>query len=157
MSDLSHQTPRGAVIGGWERERPTYVARVQHKGGHWELGKLNFWAKYGYSYYGKEYESKEGEVLVAIDGQVVCWKQVFYCFQFRHLQEICLQPICWHMHLWNTYHPHQGGLRQMFLRNASRRNNWARFLSMQSYHFLPSPTAFCCPRNRQFSIQKPLV
>lgn len=69
-SDLEGQIPSGAVIGGWERGRPTYVARVLHHGCQWELGKLNAWARYGYSYYGKEYESSEGDILVASKGQV---------------------------------------------------------------------------------------
>lgn len=61
--------PEGAVIGGYERSNPTHVARARHEG-HWEVGKLNAWARIGYSYHGKEYEADTGEVLVARGGQV---------------------------------------------------------------------------------------
>lgn len=67
---LEGTLPNGAVIGGWERDRPTYVARARHEG-HWEVGKLNAWARIGYSYLGKEFESAKGEILVATSGQVI--------------------------------------------------------------------------------------
>lgn len=69
---LEGTLPNGAVIGGWERDRPTYVARARHEG-HWEVGKLNAWARIGYSYLGKEFESAKGEILVATSGQSPVW------------------------------------------------------------------------------------
>ena len=68
-AQLDASLPAGSVLGGWERSSPTYVARARHEG-HWEVGKLNAWARIGYSYFGKEYESTTGEILVARGGQV---------------------------------------------------------------------------------------
>lgn len=69
QAHLGGLVPNGAVIGGWEYNKPTYVARAKHEG-CWEIGKLNAWARFGYSYFGKEYEETRGEVLVASGRQV---------------------------------------------------------------------------------------
>lgn len=53
-----------AVVGGYEKGSPTYVARVM-RDGFWEFGKLNNWAKFGYSLHGVEVEVPRGEVLVS--------------------------------------------------------------------------------------------
>ena len=36
----------------------------------WEIGKLNAWARFGTPYHGREYETAQGEVLVATGNHV---------------------------------------------------------------------------------------
>lgn len=68
-----------AVVGGHEKGSPTYVARVM-RDGFWELGKLNNWARFGYSVHGVEVEVPEGEVLVSNGAHVSlhrpCWPRL---------------------------------------------------------------------------------
>ena len=62
--------PSNAILAGVEHGKPTFIARVQHDG-HWEVAKLNAWAKFGFGFHGRELEKDAGEVLVACEGQVI--------------------------------------------------------------------------------------
>ena len=65
----SFEVPEETVLGGAENGQPTFVGRVMHDD-HWEVAKLNSWGKFGFGYFGREYELTRGEVLVALDQQV---------------------------------------------------------------------------------------
>lgn len=94
---LDGYLPQGAVLAGWEGGKPTYVARAHHNG-HWELGKLNHWATIGYASFGVELEVHEGEVLVAVEDQVMLQELFTYQLMDSGRTCSCRKDVCLIVH-----------------------------------------------------------